>query len=339
MRERFKVFRSALNHPTMGFSVRFASAAVVLGFSGTCAAYFGRQWNDALPIAQRYRCFQRWHETKFVHLRRDEKYPNMLIVRFSLPNTFDCLGYDPISSVRVSIPNPVTGIPSRRWYTPISHPSERGFVDFAIHDTAGLVAHQMLQMRSGDRIYLGRWLRQFKYEPNRHTTVGVVATQGCSSVALQLLECVSRHLTDTTKVKVLLCVKALPEVAFHRRYLEYKRMMGSRLEVHYNAVSYRKGHDTSSGQLDLDGIPVTFGLLEAPILERVLPPSSAEGIHVFVCGPPDVVHILAGRWFSNAHGFHLSFGALEYTGFLKDLGYSLSQVTKFGSSSRTSNPR
>ncbi|KAG5484719.1 hypothetical protein LSCM1_06538 [Leishmania martiniquensis] len=271
---------------------------------------------------------------------------SMVVYRFALPNSYDYAGYEPVSSVQM-ISGRVRELSSlSRWYTPISHPDERGFIEFAIKDCdPGRMSARLRYLQPGDVVHLGRWMREFPYKPNTFKELGVVCTTSGASVALQLMNVLDKNRADDTKLRLLYCHHSALDIPFRRTlFQEYEERNKRRIQVSYNVLAggRQKGSAAPIGQ------NVYVGNIDPETIAAALPPpvrvveARAVGSsddapqlvtyrpQLLICGPQSMLSFLCGRVSSIANYTYWQGPFYRYSGFLKDMGYTRSQVYKFG---------
>eukprot|EP00331_Platyophrya_macrostoma_P035159 CAMPEP_0176461478 /NCGR_PEP_ID=MMETSP0127-20121128/34682_1 /TAXON_ID=938130 /ORGANISM="Platyophrya macrostoma, Strain WH" /LENGTH=219 /DNA_ID=CAMNT_0017853185 /DNA_START=210 /DNA_END=866 /DNA_ORIENTATION=+ len=162
------------------------------------------------PYAQRWSWLTPW-----VHLTLVErtKIPGtkMEVFRFAFPNATDYAGFEPVSSVRLHSGKVRDFDGIGRWFTPISHPQERGFIEFAIKDAdPGRMAARLIHLRVGDTMYMGRWMKEYRHQRSIQSSQELDGI----SVALQLAKCITADEADRTRLSVLYCSQSGHSIAF-----------------------------------------------------------------------------------------------------------------------------
>jgi ferredoxin-NADP reductase len=347
--------RGVLNDVNKGYVARVAAlAGVTCGVSYAIYRWVLVPAQQRRPLAQRWTLFSPPVPITLVEKNREEG-SNMFLYRFALPNSYDYAGYEPVSSVRMMSGHVRELSSLSRWYTPISHPEERGYIEFAIKDCdPGRMSARLRYLEPGDVVYLGRWMREFKYKPNTLHELGVVCTTSGASVALQLMNVLDKDKSDQTQLSVLYCHHTIQNIPFReslfRRYEERNR---NRIKVSYNVLAGGRRKGTAApaeeslyvGNIDPETIaaalppPVRAVHASAPAsgskegatgtaLEA--PPIVTYRPKLLVCGPQSMLMHLCGRVSSVGNYFYWQGPFYRYSGFLKDMGYTRAQVYKFG---------
>ncbi|KAH9599775.1 Oxidoreductase FAD/NAD(P)-binding [Trypanosoma melophagium] len=334
-----------------GYAARLT--AVVCAFSGASFlfyhAVFVRYQSDR-PLAAR----SRFAPAVPVTLLSKERIGGgeVLLLRFALPQASDYCGYAPVSSVRLSVPNPLsTSFPASlivpligmgslsRWYTPASHPQRRGVVEFAVRDRdPGRMAARLRQLERGDRVWLGRWMREFPYTRNTYGELGLICSTSGASIALQIMSILDADKTDHTKLHFLYCHHTARDIPFRDVFDKYTARNPDRIFIKYNVMSLAQQKQKDGVYL---GENVFLGHIDPTIVEKALPPpvvldqKTGNVIHpkILVCGPQSMLLPLCGRVSTVGSYTYWQGPFYKFSGFLKDMGYNRSQVYKFGVSS------
>lgn len=328
--------RKYIDDVDKGYAIRLSLFVGILCSVGyTTYQYFVYRQRH-LPLAQRWGKFS--PTVPITLLERTELPGKMHLYRFALPTPADYAGYEPVSSVRVhsGLVRDMDSI--SRWFTPVSHPMERGIIEFAIKDAdPGRMASRLHHLTTGDVLYLGSWMKEFPYTANKYTDIGVVCSVGGSSVALQLMKVITANENDKTRLSILYCAQSAAALPFENLFLEMSKKHPDRLKVAFNVLT-RNGRNSTVANGE---IPVNLGLLDHTTLVKSLPPPpvadpvtgvtpDASKTKILVCAPTSLMAPLAGRpspiW--NISYYQGPF--YKYGGMLKEMGYQRSQVYKFG---------
>lgn len=327
--------RRVFNDVNIGYGARLAVACGAVGGAAFALYYvcFVR-WQEHRPLAKRSRFAPAVPATlvEKTKLRGSE----MMVLRFALPNSYEYCGYEPVSSVQVTS-CAVRGMASvTRWYTPISHPEQRGVVEFAIKDRdCGRMAAQLRCLERGDRVYLGRWMKEFPYKKNTYGEVGLICTTSGASIALQLMEVLDKDKSDRTKLSLLYCHHTAKDIPFRDVFEAYSTRNPDRISAKYNVMSLAK--QTLADGMHL-GENVFLGNIDPTIVEKAIPPpATVDPVSgnvvrpkILICGPQSMLLHLCGRVSMMGNYSYWQGLFYKYCGFLKDMGYIRSQVYKFG---------
>ncbi|PBJ74122.1 putative NADH-cytochrome b5 reductase [Trypanosoma cruzi] len=330
-----KRVRNILNDVNVGYAARLLLACGVAGgvVSVLYYAFFVRL-QESRPLAKR----SRFAPLVPVTLIEKDKVngSSMVVLRFALPNSYDYCGYEPVSSVRVTS-GTVRGMGSvSRWYTPISHPEQRGIVEFAIKDRdPGVMSARLRYLERGDRVYLGRWMKEFPYKKNTYGELGLISTTSGASIALQLMKVLDSDKSDRTKLYFLYCHHTAKDIPFRETFDAYARRNPDRISSNYNVFSLAKQTRAQDVRL---GENFFLGNIDPTIVEKALPPPAivdpATGNivrpKILICGPQSMLLPLCGRVSTIGNYSYWQGPFYKYCGFLRDMGYTRSQVYKFG---------
>ncbi|KEG13640.1 putative NADH-cytochrome b5 reductase [Trypanosoma grayi] len=327
--------RRILNDVNIGYVARLTVVCgITCGMSYALYHAFLVRWQEKRPLAKR----SRFAPLVPVTLLEKDKLEgsNMMVLRFALPNSYDYCGYEPVSSVRVT-----SGIlrelsPVSRWYTPISHPDQRGIVEFAIKDCdPGRMAARLRRLERGDRVYLGRWMKEFPYRKNTYGELGIVCTTSGASIALQLMNVLDNDKSDNTKVRLLYCHHTAKSIPFRDVFDAYASRNPDRISAKYDVMSLAR--QTLADGVNL-GENFFLGHIDPSIVEKALPPpitidpktGNVIRPNILICGPQSMLLPLCGRVSSLGNYSYWQGPFYKYCGFLKDMGYIRSQVYRFG---------
>ncbi|KAG5510087.1 hypothetical protein JKF63_06981 [Porcisia hertigi] len=336
-----------LNDVNKGYIARVAAVvATTFGVSYATYKFVLQPAQQRRPLAKRWSWCAPLVPITLVE-KNKEKGSNMHTYRFALPNSYDYAGYEPVSSVRMISGNVRELSSLCRWYTPISHPDERGFIEFAIKDCdPGRMSARLRYLEPGDVVYLGRWMQEFHYKPNTLKELGVVCTTSGASVALQLMSVMDKNKNDDTKLSLLYCHHTAADIPFKETlFKKYEERNESRIHVAYNVLAGGRQLDSAApvekkmyvGNIDTETIAAA---LPPPVRVVAVGPGSGsdaalEGVatyrpQILICAPQSMLSFLCGRVSSIGNYMYWQGPFYRYSGFLKDMGYIRSQVYKFG---------
>ena len=381
-----------LNHEYMGFFARVVAACAVLSFVFVmCWRSF--QWNqETVPLAQRW--FGGWHEITFLE-RIEQPGTNVVVYRFALPHTYDSLGHKAITSVLLRRDLDATG-PwcCHRWYTPISHPDQRGVVEFAIktHRAGVFTAGTMITLEPGQKLLMGCFKNEFEYKANEFEEVGFIAGNSGITPFLQMLTVALADSEDKTKFSLLYTNRSPTSIPFRRRLEQLAQQFPNRVKVTFICQSDIQGKEeiplpiaTKRMREEGFGIPISSVQLPNPkagqvvrrnqrnpgaplmsyddqhsahetavgstdpafqgfaqtvdrnLILETMPAPGQKNTKVFVCLNERHLAGIAGRtqnmW---TYGLSLPYWQGNAGGIMGSMGYTRSQLHKFGYSSVSS---
>lgn len=345
-----RMIRRSLNSVHYGYAARLALVVGVSAGSGY-AFYKGVlvKSQETKPLAQRWYLFSPSVPITLLD-RKQMEGTNMYYYRFALPNSYDYAGFDPISSVQIHS-GKQRGLSSvSRFYTPVSHPNERGIIEFAIKDCdPGRMSARLRGLGIGDQVYLGRWMKEFRFNPEVHKEIGVICSTGGASVALQLLHYLDKQPAVQTCVSILYCHATPFSIPFRREFQDFADR-DNRFSVKFNVLgigmeAYKEPEKHLPQGLTLNK-NLFVGNLQPEMVRQSMPPpvrsaveKHADGTEKFtavrpqllVCGPQSMLTFVCGKVSTIAHWTYFQGPFYKfYTGFLHDMGYDRRQVYKFG---------
>eukprot|EP00759_Apiculatamorpha_spiralis_P012908 PhF_6_TR19753/c0_g1_i1/m.28817/K00326/E1.6.2.2; cytochrome-b5 reductase len=295
--------------------------------AGTCAVgytswyAFHSYMDNNYPMAERVgRAF---HPVPMRLIERSQETAQTTRYKFQLQNNFDYVGAT-VTSLMVGIPGTMHAL--NRWYTPISHPNQRGEVEFLIRlYPAGRLSNLFNLMKVGDYAEVRSCLSEYKYKPNEKKHIGMVAGGVGITPMMQLLTYALNEVGDETKFTLLYCNVTADTIALKKDLDKLAAQHPDRLKIHHNLMSPR-------GALGTD-LKCTYGLIDAEALS-VLPKPTEEGTQILVCGPNQLMAAVCGRpymgWKVLRSLLPIEYTQGMYSGLLKQMGYPKSMVYKFG---------
>jgi hypothetical protein len=351
-----RLFEELFNNVDFGFTARLLAILGCTG-AGVFALVRGLESRqDSVPYAQRWYLWDPRVPIEFVERRHAEGDDDSVeIWKFRLPNSYDKLGYSPVSAVQlkhVTTWNSTT----TRWYNPVSHPDTPGFVEFAIkRQASGFFFKKLDALNPGDVIYMGRWMKEFQFQPNTYGEVGIVFTPGAISVALQLMNfCIHQRqrathavfanhsqaqLVDHTKLRLLYCAPSWSRAPFKKTFFDAAEAYPDMIQTHMMLSR------SSMTEIDPALRPsILVGLISAADIRKAMPPpllkreESNDGAVIMrtyrpallIAGPNALYLPLCGKsiqWWSRRYLQGLPW---QYSGILREEGYKKSQVYRFG---------
>jgi NAD(P)H-flavin reductase len=362
------VQKEYLNHKVLGFAARCGLFGAVLAGLGVVAYRGAIFFMEDRPLFQQW--LPRYREITFME-RIPEGNTDMWIYRFALPNSYDYLGHKAIASVEIMVDNHLL-FPARRWYTPISHPEQRGIVEFAIkHHTPGELSAHFRTLEAGDKMLMGPWIKEWRYKPNHYKDVAFLCGNSGITPCLQLLVSALDDPSDKTRFSLLYCNRAPDAIPFKKKLEAIQARYPDRFKLTFtvtggvkdtktviaeSATKVLQEHGQPSDRFSagaLKGSAMAYDLGESGKIAPVqMMKSEQEGYDGWVgmvnrdlvmeaIPPPsaDVMVLACGpqAFMSNLCGRPV--GLLRYTyvegfyhGILKDMGYKWRQVYKFGTS-------
>lgn len=97
-------------------------------------------------------------------------------LRFALPSEDHVIGLNIASSLLTKYKGPTDEKPTIRPYTPVSEEDAKGYVEFLIKKYPdGPMSTHLCEMEKNQRLDFKGPILKYKYEPNMHSTIGLVA--------------------------------------------------------------------------------------------------------------------------------------------------------------------
>ncbi|KAL7748643.1 hypothetical protein RI367_006054 [Sorochytrium milnesiophthora] len=239
--------------------------------------------------------------------------PNTAIYRFAFPHMNQRADMPTASFVLTSFTPEGSDKPVVRPYTPTSDEAQLGHLDLVVKQyPTGAMSKHIASLKPGDTLDLKGPIVKYKYEPNMHKEIAMVAGGTGITPMLQVIHKIMKNPEDKTKVTLLFGNVSEDDILLKDEIDALSAKHFDRFRVVYT-VDKAKVPSKWNGNV---------GFVTKDLLKKNLPGAKAENVKVFVCGPPPMVNSIAG---SKAPDFSQG----ELKGLLKDLGYTSEQVFKF----------
>jgi len=197
-----------------------------------------------------------------------------------------------------------------RPYTPVSDPSDRGFLDLVIKSyPQGVMSQHIANLQPGQTLDFKGPFPKIDYKPNLKKRIGMIAGGTGITPMLQVIQEILKNSDDKTVVDLVFANQSEADVLL-RNELDLLALRHSNLKVHYTidkATTNNWKH--------------AVGHINESMLKNHMPPPSDENL-ILVCGPPGMMKFISG---DKAPDYTQG----ELSGLLKKLGYNENQVFKF----------
>ncbi|KAI0011514.1 hypothetical protein F4779DRAFT_573040 [Xylariaceae sp. FL0662B] len=226
-------------------------------------------------------------------------------LRFQLPKP-DAVSGLSISSALLTYSWPKgCYLPCIRPYTPISPPDEPGVLEFLVkHYPNGKQSTHLHSLQPGDSLRFVTPIPGYKWTPNRHQEITLVAGGAGITPLYSLIQGILRNPDEKTRITLVFGVNTDADVLLKKEFDEYERRFPDRFRAVYTVSK------------PAPGSPFRRGYVTEELLREVSgTPPAGDDAKVLVCGPPAMESALMGSWRS--------------PGILQQLGYAKSQIHKF----------
>lgn len=304
---------------SLGFGVRraaFAAAGVGMAYEGyrfystspfVRAAYAESPPSDAKAALQK----QNWKGFTELKLQSSEMVNhNVKRLTFALPTEDTVTGISPVTSMLTRHTPDGAFIPVFRPYTPVSDNDVPGTMTFMVKRyPGGKGSGKMHSLVPGDTMRF-KPLEEFKYEPNSHNSILLIAGGSGITPLYQLTRSILKNPADKTKLSLVYANNTEEDILLKKEFEELEQKFPERFQKVFVVQKPPQGSDYESGYVSQQ------------MLSRVWPGKQA-GQKVLVSGPPPMVEAIAGAkgmggWTQGSIG-----------GILKDMGYTSEEVHKF----------
>lgn len=242
---------------------------------------------------------------------------NVKRLTFSLPTTTSITGLSPVTSLLTQHTPEGSFIPVFRPYTPVSSPSDPGTVTFMVkHYPGGKGSTKMHTMVPGDKLKF-KPLEEFKYEPNAHKSILMIAGGSGITPIYQLTNAILSNPEDKTSISLIYANNTEEDILLKSEF----EALESKYPGRFKKVFTVKTPSSSSSSSGSDEIKT--GYITKPLITSIWSASKEPGQKVLVSGPPAMTESIAGAkgmwgWTQGSIG-----------GVLAELGYGKEDVHKF----------
>lgn len=197
-------------------------------------------------------------------------------------------------------------LPVLRPYTPITPADTPGHMDLLVKRyPQGKQSTHLHSLSPGDTVMFAVCIPGYKWTPNKHTSVTLIAGGAGITPIYQLVQGILDNPEDKTKITLVFGVNGEQDVLLNDEFKKYEASHPGQFRAVY-AVSDLKGES--------EGGRFRKGYVTEALLREVAAPPSEENTKVMVCGPPAMEEALLGKkgWGGK------SGGVLEKLGYRKD---------------------
>jgi len=232
------------------------------------------------------------------------------IFRFAL-NPNQKLGLH-VASCLVTRTTGADGKPLIRPYTPITREDTVGYFDLLVKVyPEGNMSKHIDNLKPGDILEMKGPISKLDYKPNMKKEIGMIAGGTGITPMYQVLLRILDNKDDHTKVSLVFCNRTTDDILL-KKELDDLAATHSNFKVHY--MVDRAPADAASWK---GGV----GFITKETIKQHIPAPSDDH-YVFVCGPPGFYNTVSG-------GKTPDYKQGPLTGYLKELGFTESQVLKF----------
>lgn len=110
---------------------------------------------------------------------------NTKVLKFALPSEDHVIGLNIASALLTKYKGPNDEKPTIRPYTPVSEEDTKGYVELMVKKYPdGPMSTHLCEMEKNQRIDFKGPILKYKYEPNTHSTIGLIAAGELSQVLI-----------------------------------------------------------------------------------------------------------------------------------------------------------
>ncbi|CDO52159.1 hypothetical protein DV495_003579 [Geotrichum candidum] len=282
-----------------------AGAAAVAGVAGFCM--YSSLANSKVALESTLKGDNAWVDLKLSKIETLSS--NTKEFTFELPKD-ETLGLTYTSCLLAKYVTP-KGSNVIRPYTPISDLDTPGtFTVLIKRYETGKFGNHIFGLNVNDTVSFKGPIPKYPYTANKHNEIGLIGGGTGIAPLFQLIRAVSKNPADKTKVSLFYGNVSEDDILLKKELEEIQSKNPEQFKFHFFVD--KAGSDWK-GQT---------GFITKDYLKENLFPSSADNVHVFVCGPPPLYNAISGNKVSPTDQG-------EVTGALAELGFTKEQVFKF----------
>ena len=294
------------SHYAIGAGILVSAGAVYLSYNTRSAEWFS---SKKTPSPKTLTDPNEWVSLPLMSYEQVNH--NTRTLKFALPTEDHVIGLNVASALLTKYQGPNDEKPTIRPYTPISDENAKGYVELMVKKYPnGPMSTHITEMEKNQRLLFKGPIEKYKYEANKHDTIGLIAAGTGITPMYQLIRAVMNNPKDKTKI-ILITANISEEDILLKHEFE-------RLEQEH-PLQFRAFYVLEKAPSDWPG---TGGRISKELLKTVFPGPDAQNFKAFICGPPGFYSAVSGTKKSPKDQGELA-------GFLAELGYTKDQVYKF----------
>lgn len=154
-----------------------AAAIAYVGYNTKSAEWFAKDAPKALKDPNEW--------VSLPLISSEQVNHNTKTLKFALPTDEHIIGLNIASALLTKYQGPQDEKPTIRPYTPVSEEDAKGYVELMVKKyEGGPMSTHLCEMEKDQRIYFKGPILKYKYEPNMHDTIGLIAA-GQSSITIE----------------------------------------------------------------------------------------------------------------------------------------------------------
>ncbi|KAI0864639.1 oxidoreductase NAD-binding domain-containing protein [Xylaria cubensis] len=196
-------------------------------------------------------------------------------------------------------------LPCVRPYTPITRSDEAGVLELMVKKYPnGKQSTHLHSLRPGDSLRFVTPIPGYKWTPNKHSDITLIAGGAGITPMYQLIQGVLSNPEDKTRITLVFGVNTDADVLLKSEFEDFERRFPSRFKAVYTVSN------------PVLNSPYPKGYVTKELLSKVVTATpGTENTKVFVCGPPAMENALIGT--------------RKQPGILGELGYTKDQIHRF----------
>lgn len=199
---------------------------------------------------------------------------NTKSLKFALPSDEHIIGLNIASALLTKYKGPNDEKPTIRPYTPVSEEDARGYVELLVKKyPGGPMSTHICDMNKGERLDFKGPILKYKYEPNMHKTIGLIAGGTGITPMYQLIRAVMKNPEDKTKIVLITANISDKDILLKPEFDELEKTHPGQFKVFHVVDNPPSGWKGESGRVSKE------------LLQKAFPKPDDKAFKAFICGP------------------------------------------------------
>lgn len=199
---------------------------------------------------------------------------NTKSLKFALPSDEHIIGLNIASALLTKYKGPNDEKPTIRPYTPVSEEDARGYVELLVKRyEGGPMSTHLCEMKKDEKLEFKGPILKYRYEPNMHSTIGLIAGGTGITPMYQLIRAVMKNPEDKTKIVLVTANISDKDILLKEEFDELAKTHPDQFKAFHVLDNPPSGWKGESGRVSKD------------LLSKAFPGTDDKGFKAFICGP------------------------------------------------------
>lgn len=199
---------------------------------------------------------------------------NTKSLKFALPSDEHIIGLNIASALLTKYKGPGDEKSTIRPYTPVSEEDARGYVELLVKRyEGGPMSTHLCEMKKDEKLDFKGPILKYKYEPNMHKTIGLIAGGTGITPMYQLIRAVVKNPEDKTKIVLITANITEKDILLKEEFDKLEKTHPGQFKAIHVLDNTPEGWKGESGRVSKE------------LLRSAFPKSDDQSFKAFVCGP------------------------------------------------------